>query len=347
MKLTALIALAFFDCFTLLLTQGCAPMGAAQRLAVQSGPNCQDDRREVQVAFATDRNLQFSPDGRPQFGTDRSDETSFGIAKVNFHENRQIGSLPAQQPSAIELYRSPTAAVRQLLAEHAREQVGLGPKILIFVHGFGEDFASSVSRAAQVVHDGCLDVIPVLFSWPTTRQFTDYAFDRDSAVFARNDLAKLILDLSRSRPQGRIDVFAHSMGNWVALESFRIIADEERRHIPIFDTVVLASADVDIDVFRKDLPYAEKLARQIVVISSPQDITLRLSKMLAGNVPRTGGATLGEFQAHGIGESVQLKIETTENLCNPLVHRCTEVTKNGLQLLRSFLPSRQTYLDHP
>lgn len=315
----------------LLDSSGCSTPGPvpAQSIAADRPAECVAQPGVMRLAFATDRALTDGNDGTHLFGTGRSDVLRFGLVEMRFTAGRRMGALPQFTGTQI----TPAPNVSQVLRT-------LGPSrkpFLVFVPGFGEDFSTSVARAAQVVHDGCLDVVPIVFSWPTTRSFIDYGYDRDSANFARDDLALLLTSLVNEAPGRSFDLFAHSMGNRVALEALRTIA-LTRPNRKILDRVVLASADEDIDVFRRDLPSVLALANHVTVFTEPGDFALGLSSLIAGNQLRLGDARADDLTAHGIVPTLRLTVIYGEGLCNPFIHRCIEVSSQGLAVLRQILP---------
>ena len=330
----------WFVCALIGVASGCSQFPARTAAASSPSRTCNLPRNEIQVAFATDRDAKELPDGRVEFGTGRSNIIHFGTVIVPFPPIRAIGSLPIGAKLEITSDTSSSEAISKVLATRDGTDDPKSASILIFVHGFGEDFGSSILRAAQVVHDGCFDVVPLLFSWPTTHSITDYAYDRDSAIYARDDLARVILGVTKRNPNYHLFLFAHSMGNWVALEALRVIAsDHGGTAKPKFDAIVLASPDVDVDVFRRNILFPQSLSSKTVVVSNQRDITLRLSGFFAGNVPRAGAATEVQFTNHGVLKSERFEILSVDDLCGPLIHRCTEKTERGLMKLSAFFPT--------
>ena len=80
-----------------------------------------------------------------------------------------------------------------------------GRRVLIFVHGFNTRFEEAVYRFAQIVHDARVDVAPVLFTWPSGGNVTDYVYDRDSAVYSRDALGGGAAGLSQ-RSERQLDI---------------------------------------------------------------------------------------------------------------------------------------------
>jgi len=64
--------------------------------------------------------------------------------------------------------------------------------------------------------------------------------------------------------------------------------------------VVLASPDVDIDLFTRSVERLGPDARKITVISSTNDRALELSRRIAGGIVRAGAADREKLEALGV-----------------------------------------------
>lgn len=124
---------------------------------------------------------------------------------------------------------------------------------LVFIHGFNNRFDDAVFRFAQIVHDSGADVVPVLFTWPSRGSVLAYGYDRESTNYSRDALEKLLKALADDPKVGEISILAHSMGNWVTLEALRQMAIRDGRIAPKIKNVMLASPDVDVDVFQSQM----------------------------------------------------------------------------------------------
>jgi len=161
-------------------------------------------------------------------------------------------------------------------------------RALVFIHGYRTPFDNSVYRAAQIVHDSGYQGTPVLFSWASTGRTVDYIYDNNSATVARDGLEETLRTL-RAAGATRIDIIAHSMGNWLTMETLRQMALSGNRdvHNSLGD-VILASPDIDVDVFKSQLRRIGKIDWPIFVIVSRDDRALLASSIIAGNRPRVG-----------------------------------------------------------
>ncbi|KQP10373.1 esterase [Methylobacterium sp. Leaf99] len=160
--------------------------------------------------------------------------------------------------------------------------------VLVFVHGFNNKFEDAVFRFAQIVHDSGAEVAPVLFTWPSRGSVLAYGYDRESTNFSRNGLETLLRDLARDPNVGEITVLAHSMGNWLALESLRQMAIRDRRVAPKIRNVILAAPDVDMDLARAAFHDMGKDRPRLTLMVSGDDQALAVSRLVWGDSVRLG-----------------------------------------------------------
>ncbi|WP_244624205.1 MULTISPECIES: alpha/beta hydrolase [unclassified Bosea (in: a-proteobacteria)] len=170
------------------------------------------------------------------------------------------------------------------------ERVSRVPKrrVMVFVHGFNNRFEDAVYRFAQIVHDSDADVVPVLFTWPSRGSLFAYGYDRESATYSRNALESLLQNLARDPAVGEVSLLAHSMGNWVALESLTQMAVRNRGIPPKIANVMLASPDVDADVFRTQIAEMTGRRPKFTLFVSQDDRALAVSRRVWGGKDRLG-----------------------------------------------------------
>jgi esterase/lipase superfamily enzyme len=186
-------------------------------------------------------------------------------------------------------------ADRQTLAEartnfDRRVRVVPGRRVLVFVHGFNTRFEEAVYRFAQIVNDSNVKVAPVLFTWPSGGNVTDYVYDRDSALFSRDALEQLLQFLANDPNVGSVSILAHSMGNYVTVEALRQMAIRDRGLPSKITDVMLASPDIDVDVFRRQIETIDASPRktQFTLFVSRDDRALSLSSFIARDSTRLG-----------------------------------------------------------
>ncbi|MBA8840932.1 alpha/beta hydrolase [Ochrobactrum sp. RH2CCR150] len=160
--------------------------------------------------------------------------------------------------------------------------------VLVFIHGFNNRFEDSVYRFAQIVHDSGVKSAPVLVTWPSRGELLAYGYDRESTNYTRNALEQLFQYLAKDPEVKDVSILAHSMGNWLALESLRQMAIRNK-HLPEkFSNVMLAAPDVDVDVFRQQIADMGKQHPQFTLFVSRDDKALAFSRRVWGGVSRLG-----------------------------------------------------------
>jgi esterase/lipase superfamily enzyme len=139
------------------------------------------------------------------------------------------------------------------------------------------------------------------FSWPSKAGLFDYNYDRDSAMWSRDAFERVLQSFVAAQNVGRIHIVAHSMGTMLTLESLRQLyaryGDAVANRI---GAVVLASPDIDMDVFSSSVTAIGPLARKITVITATNDRALALSGRLAGGMTRVGAAEKAAIERLGV-----------------------------------------------
>lgn len=180
------------------------------------------------------------------------------------------------------------AAFRAELADAMRGSRKGTREAVVFVHGFNNTFAEGLYRFAQLNHDLDLPGVPVHYSWPSKATVLGYAYDRDSALFARDGLENLLNQVAQAGAD-RILLVAHSMGSHLTMESLRQLAIRgDQSVLRRIGGVILMSPDIDVEVFRAQARSIGKLPQPFVVFTSARDRALALSATIAREQARLG-----------------------------------------------------------
>jgi esterase/lipase superfamily enzyme len=198
------------------------------------------------------------------------------------------------------IYRSDDAFIAEVNQELAARPAG-ERKILIFIHGYNNTTSDAILRLAQFVEDTGFQGVPVLFTWASAANARRYVYDLNSALVARVQLKTMANVLTRTDAR-QVDIFAHSMGAFLLMEGL-VDAQQEgylgRR--ATIDHVMLASPDIDIDLFRTQIGLLPPAFREkMYLLVSADDGALRLSRRIAGGVPRVGAADTVELEELGL-----------------------------------------------
>jgi esterase/lipase superfamily enzyme len=174
------------------------------------------------------------------------------------------------------------------------KQQGKGGHALVFIHGFNNTYEDAVFRYAQIVHDSGAQVTPIMFTWPSRGRLRDYVYDKESATYSRTALENTLRYLSKDPDVKDITVLAHSMGTWLAMESLRQMAIRDGQVDAKIDNVILASPDIDVDVFARQFTELGDHRPKFTIFVSQDDRALAASRLISGGVLRVGAINPGE-----------------------------------------------------
>ncbi|MBB3454882.1 esterase/lipase superfamily enzyme [Rhizobium sp. BK313] len=245
---------------------------------------------QVDILVATTR----QPSGNPAtlFNGERSPKPFLTDIAVSIPPKRQPGTVqwPKRLPPnpatdfavtrVKQLYTVPEG--RAWFHQHIE-----GGHALVFIHGFNNTYEDSVFRFAQIVHDSGMQATPILFTWPSRARLAAYAYDRESTNYSRTALEQTLRVLAQDPDVKDITILAHSMGTWLAMESLRQMGIRDGHVNPKIHNVILASPDIDIEVFAKQFVEMGTPRPKFTIFVSQDDRALAASSFI------TGGGRLG------------------------------------------------------
>lgn len=281
---------------------GCAGPGRGLLVPVAKPPA---EAKTRTVLAVTTRGHATEPPGH-LFSGERGDAARYASLTLSLPKGRAPGSVPTDADSPDPDKHIALVEARELDATQfaglARTELKTRRRALVFTHGYNTQFDEAVVRLAQIVDDTGYGGLPILFSWPSRGEVGDYGYDKDSANFSRDAMADLLVRLARDPGIEGIDVFAHSMGNWLTMETLRQLSIAgDQKTLGRLGTIVLAAPDIDMDVFRTQIARLRPLTARIVLYASQDDYALDLSRRLFGGKIRAGANTdLSQFRALGI-----------------------------------------------
>ena len=197
------------------------------------------------------------------YSSDRAPELGLASVDVTVPPNHVLGQLerpqrlppdPRTEFAVVDpvIYRSDASFISEINRELATRPPGQR-KLLLFVHGYNNTTSDAILRLTQFVEDTGYQGVPVLFTWASAARTSRYVYDLNSALVARVKLKEMADILARTRAED-VDVLAHSMGAFLTMEGL-VDAQQsgslgKRKKI---DHIILASPDIDIDLFRTQL----------------------------------------------------------------------------------------------
>lgn len=336
--------------WSFVLLYGCAgrPTGVLEPVA--ANPSA----AQVEMLVTTTRSRAEKPG--EMFSGERALSPTFAEMTVSIPPDtvRKAGEVawPSKLPpnpetdfatlKAVEVDRG---AAEKWLNTHVRKSPD--GSVLVYIHGFNNHFEDAVFRFAQIIHDSGARSVPVLATWPSRGSLLAYGYDRESTNYTRNAVERLFQYLARDPEVKEVSILAHSMGNWLALESLRQMAIRNDGLPAKFRNVMLAAPDVDVDVFGSQIADMGKQRPRFTLFVSRDDRALAVSRRVWGNVSRLGAIDpeqspyKEELAANGITVVDLTKIKAGDNLHHTKFAESPEIVR----LIGSRLSSGQTLTD--
>ncbi|SFN59617.1 Esterase/lipase superfamily enzyme [Roseovarius lutimaris] len=270
-------------CALLLTLAACSERMTAERALPHP------DARIQPIFVATERKLDKTG---PFFGFQRPEGMNYFRADISVPPTHQVGVIewPDGPPDAASdfvvtgthVYDGPGQMIGDI------RRAGPGRETLVFIHGYNNTLSESMYRLAQIQTDFATNMPAMLFSWPSAGDPRGYIYDRDSVMFARDDLVAL-LDRLTARPGDKVFLIAHSMGSHLAMEALRQAKlSGKTRLLSRVSGVTLMSPDIDPDLFDRQAEVIGKLPQPFLIFISKQDRALSLAGFITGRKPRLG-----------------------------------------------------------
>ncbi len=260
------------------------------RRRFQRAPS-ETDPRTTRVWFITDRAKASHPQVGYYFGSEESDELSFGYSLVKLPEWRVMGRTKPLLWERI-LGNAGYQVVENRIVdktdfEAALPSRGTRKDMLLFVHGYNTVFEDAILRSAQFQTDLKMAGQVICYSWPS--HGSAWSYGRDAAVCEESEncfLYALHL-LTSVCDRGNLHVLAHSMGNRLLLQACHSNAASGPAFA--FGQVIIAAPDIAQRKFRQHCNAYSGATRR-TMYSSKHDRALMGSRLLhargrAGYIP--------------------------------------------------------------
>jgi esterase/lipase superfamily enzyme len=248
---------------------------------------------EPRVTVFTTRNAVKGAQSRPWFGTERAKRPSVAEVRLSSPYDRSSFSLVAGDWSIDNVQLLPNGLTWP--------QEGPRRDVLVYVHGFNQSFQQATLDAARLADGVKFRGETILFTWPSREALLDYIHDRDSAMWSRDALESMLAELIQHPAVNNIHLVAHSMGTMVSVESLRQIHARFGETAALkMGAIVLASPDIDIDVFASSVRRIGSMAKRITVLTAANDRALGIMNRLAGGIARVGTAEKERLESMGL-----------------------------------------------
>ena len=240
----------------------------------------------VDINFVTNRKKTENDE---YFSGERTKTVSYGKAKVSIPYDHKSGRV--ENPLKIFGYSLKRKRGKHFFVDHIASCQKVNffdslcknsslKRVFLFIHGFNVKFIDAIYKSAQIKCDFNLEDPLVLFSWPSSGAVVDYSYDKESTLYSRDALLKLISDLSDNGID-EICVIAHSMGSFCLAESL-MRADVLPKKL---SRLAMAAADIAADSFADSyLDAIRTFFQQVALYVSKSDRALKASKIFNSEV---------------------------------------------------------------
>lgn len=283
-KLPVILALSF-------ALAACAPRGEIVNASADPSAHIQS------IWSATFRQTEAALPG--QRSAPRPDLIKFERYAISIPSIHQAGQIewpkadivPDAKTSFVTVGHEILPDQTRFAAAVAQSDVTTAAETMLFVHGYNYTHGEAVYQLAQITHDFEVTAPAVVFSWPSAAKAAGYLYDRDSVLIARDQLAEVITALT-GKPGRRLVIVAHSMGNFLVMETLRQMEIEGKVDLAAkINALVMVSPDIDGELFYTQASRLKNLPEPTIILAAEQDRALRISALLTGRTNRLGSST--------------------------------------------------------
>jgi esterase/lipase superfamily enzyme len=313
----------------IIAVSACSPRGEIEFGAQVPGGAVQ----EVWVA-----NLRHSEGlGKGQKAPPRPTELTFQKYEVSVPQGHQPGKVewPRGNPDAntdfVTLSRREYPSIGSFASSIAKADQSRTNETALFVHGYNTTHGEAVYQLAQVGHDFEIPSPTVLFSWPSAAVTAAYVYDRDSALFARDQLEEVIVALTQA-PGRKLVIVGHSMGNLLVMETLRQIEISGSVDIGAkIDGLFMISPDLDGELFRTQAARLKNMPDPSVIVAVEQDKALRISAILTGKTSRLGSQT----DRSAVGDLAVSVVDASDLATGGLNHSVLRESPSAIAIIKN------------
>jgi esterase/lipase superfamily enzyme len=261
----------------------------------------------VPVFYGTDRN-QVKQQGRIGYANDRAKRLELGRALISVPLDHKVPNIerpraweipyfgtiqlekedPARHFTVREIRTLTKAEMLALVKTRLGSSRSFANQSIVFIHGYNTGFDSALYRTAQISFDLQFDGAAFAYSWPAGGGLSRYNYDRDSAEQAERFLYEFLQMVQNETGSAGINIIAHSMGNQMLLRVLRTLKLRAPAATSRINQIILASPDVDREVFESIANEITGVARGITLYAAANDLALEASRFVAAGRPRAG-----------------------------------------------------------
>jgi len=203
---------------------------------------------------------------------------------------------------------------RALQAETDRRQ----GRVLLYVHGYRENFSTTSKDAAQIARMTGFDGPIIEYSWPSQGRFLSYVVDETNMYHDVRNFRDFLKTLTEQGWVKEIVIVSHSLGARLVIPAVAYIdrtsssADSSN-----ISNIILASPDIDRETFERDIEAEVLSARRVAHDRRITIYVSRADKALAASRAIHGYPRLGSPYCFNPFEAAELKAKGLPERCYP------------------------------
>nr|WP_243853771.1 alpha/beta hydrolase [Sphingopyxis panaciterrae] len=192
-------------------------------------------------------------------------------------------------------------------------------RVLLYVHGYRENFETTTKDTAQIARMTGFDGPVIAYSWPSQHSLLGYAVDETNMYHDVRNFRVFLKSLAEQSWVKEIVIVSHSLGARLVIPAIayvdRTSSSADSSNIA---NVILASPDIDRETFERDIEEEVLAARRVARDRRITVYVSRADKALAASRALHGYPRLGSPYCFDPFEAAELKAKGLPERCYPV-----------------------------
>jgi pimeloyl-ACP methyl ester carboxylesterase len=211
-------------------------------------------------------------------------------------------------------FQTPADWWRALQAETDRRQ----GRVLLYVHGYRENFNTTSKDAAQIARMTGFDGPIIEYSWPSQGKILSYVVDETNMYHDVRNFRDFLKSLAEQQWVKEIVLVSHSLGARLVVPAVAYVdRTSTRADSSNISNIILASPDIDRETFERDIEEEVLSARRVAVGRRITAYVSRADRALAASRAIHGYPRLGSPYCFNPFEAAELKARGLPERCYP------------------------------
>ena len=211
-------------------------------------------------------------------------------------------------------FQAPADWWRALQAETDRKQ----GRVLLYVHGYRENFNTTSKDAAQIARMTGFDGPIIEYSWPSQGKILSYVVDETNMYHDVRNFRDFLKSLAEQDWVKEIVLVSHSLGARLVVPAVAYVdRTSTRADSSNISNIILASPDIDRETFERDIEEEVLSARRVAVGRRITAYVSRADKALAASRAIHGYPRLGSPYCFTPFEADELTAKGLPERCYP------------------------------